>query len=292
MCEFLIKSEMEEKNRKLLNDILFRKLELLSLRNELDFLPRNCPDSSSIDVHQMDGQSPASKTAKSTSQESMRGRGSSIRSNRRYDSNKTAAHDDLESLRMAGTIPDIPDSPQLWPCDVAYREGSKVKRNDLEFSKDLLEVCNFNDLGSSTAVQNTAETSSIAVQKVKSINAQAIKKVDNTIADQKFNAELLKTEICRSWRKFGACIYGNSCHFAHGASELRVRPKPHRNYKTEMCKKFLAGYCPYGPRCCFVHNPNEQYESMNGGHIPHVSLARMAYSYSKENRDMIRRWHR
>jgi len=290
MCEFLIKSEMEEKNRKLLNDILLRKLELLSLRKELDFVPRNCQDRSSIDVQQMVGQSPSSKTTESTSQESMRGRGSSMRSNRRYDSNKIGAHDDLESLRMAGTIPDLPDSPQLWPCDVPYREGSKVKRNHVEFSKDLLDVCSFNDLGPSKAVQNTAETSSIAVKKVKSINAQATNKVDNTIVDQKFNAELFKTEICRSWRKFGACIYNDSCHFAHGASELRVRPKPHRNYKTEMCKKFLAGYCPYGPRCCFVHNPNEQYESMNGGHIANGSLARMAYS--KENRDMIRRWHR
>lgn len=289
MCEFLIKSEMEEKNRKLMNDILLRKLELLSLRKELDFLPRNCQDRSSIDVRQMGGQSPPSKTTQSTSHESV-GMGSSMRRNRRYDSNKIGAHDDLESLGMAGTIPDLPESPQLWPSDVPYREASKVKRDHVEFPEDSLEVCNFNELGISKAVQNTAETSSLAVQKGKSINVQATNKVDNTIEDQKFNAELFKTEICRSWRKFGACIYGDSCHFAHGVSELRVRPKPHRNYKTEMCKKFLAGYCPYGPRCCFVHNPNEQYESMNGGHIANRSLACLAYS--KENRDMIRRWHR
>jgi len=290
MCEFLIKSEMEEKNRKLLNDILMRKLELLSLRKELDFLPRNCQDRSSIDVRKLAGQSPLNKTTQPISHESVRGSGSSLRRNRRYDSNKIGAHGDLESLRIAGTIPDLPESPQLWPCDVPYREGSKLKSNYAEFPKDSLKTCNIDDLGPNKKVQSTVETNSIAVPKANSLNVQATNKVDNTIEDQKFNADLFKTEICRSWRKFGACIYGDSCHFAHGGSELRVRPKPHRNYKTEMCKKFLAGYCPYGPRCCFVHNLKEQYQSMNIGHIANRSLATMAYS--KENRDMIRRWHR
>jgi len=79
--------------------------------------------------------------------------------------------------------------------------------------------------------------------------------------------DLYKTEICRSWRKFGVCIYGDFCRFAHGSNELRVRPKPHRNYKTELCKKFLSGFCPYGARCCFVHNPNERYYAITGGSI-------------------------
>merc|ERR550534_3356748 len=80
---------------------------------------------------------------------------------------------------------------------------------------------------------------------------------ENFFQHQKFNVELFKTEICRSWAKFGLCPYGLSCRFAHGRAELRVRPKPHWKYKTEMCKKYLAGYCPYGSRCYFVHKPNE-----------------------------------
>jgi len=75
--------------------------------------------------------------------------------------------------------------------------------------------------------------------------------------NQMSNVELFKTEMCRSWREFGMCPYGNICRFAHGYGELRARPKPHK-YKTVKCKKFLAGYCPYGSRCVFVHNPNEQ----------------------------------
>jgi len=32
----------------------------------------------------------------------------------------------------------------------------------------------------------------------------------------------------------------------------------HKNFKTVWCKKFLAGYCPYGPRCCFIHHISEK----------------------------------
>merc|ERR1719228_2772550 len=75
---------------------------------------------------------------------------------------------------------------------------------------------------------------------------------------QKFNTHLFKTEVCRSWSELGYCPYGDSCQFAHGAQELRVRPMIHKKYKTVRCKKFLAGHCPYGTRCCFVHRLHEQ----------------------------------
>ena len=30
------------------------------------------------------------------------------------------------------------------------------------------------------------------------------------------------------------------------------------NYKTKLCKKYAAnGYCPYGVRCQFIHDPAE-----------------------------------
>jgi len=96
---------------------------------------------------------------------------------------------------------------------------------------------------------------------------------------QNLNSYLFKTETCRSWRKFGVCIYGDNCNFAHGFRELRPKPIPHRNYKTEMCKNFLAGHCPYGSRCCFVHNPTK--ESTNLG----------VAAITKLSRDMKRRWH-
>jgi len=75
---------------------------------------------------------------------------------------------------------------------------------------------------------------------------------------QKFNTHLFKTEVCRSWQELGDCPYGDSCQFAHGQQELRVRPMIHKKYKTVRCKKFLAGHCPYGSRCCFVHSLHEQ----------------------------------
>jgi len=74
----------------------------------------------------------------------------------------------------------------------------------------------------------------------------------------KFNTHLYKTEICRRWTEIGYCPYGESCQFAHGAKELRMRPMKHRKFKTVRCQKYLAGYCPYGTRCCFVHDISEQ----------------------------------
>mmetsp|Transcript_41799 Transcript_41799/g.63855 ORF Transcript_41799/g.63855 Transcript_41799/m.63855 type:complete len:92 (-) Transcript_41799:525-800(-) len=35
-------------------------------------------------------------------------------------------------------------------------------------------------------------------------------------------------------------------------------------YKTKLCKKFSAtGYCPYGIRCQFIHDPSETHK-LNG----------------------------
>ena len=32
----------------------------------------------------------------------------------------------------------------------------------------------------------------------------------------------LKTRLCKQWKATGRCRYGDDCHFAHGAAELRV----------------------------------------------------------------------
>jgi len=62
-----------------------------------------------------------------------------------------------------------------------------------------------------------------------------------------------KTELCRQFTFSGSCTYGNSCQFAHGEHELRVR-KRGKKYRTKKCKSFWEkGFCPYGARCCFLH---------------------------------------
>ena len=66
-----------------------------------------------------------------------------------------------------------------------------------------------------------------------------------------------KTEICRYWEMNGKCIYGDSCAFAHGDSELKKR-KMTFNYKTKPCKQFFElGYCSYGCRCQFSHKKED-----------------------------------
>lgn len=58
------------------------------------------------------------------------------------------------------------------------------------------------------------------------------------------------------------CLYlfdsfGSSCTFAHGLRELRAVLR-HPRYKTDLCRVYHGtGFCQYGARCHFVHDPEE-----------------------------------
>lgn len=71
-----------------------------------------------------------------------------------------------------------------------------------------------------------------------------------------------KTELCNNLIELGVCKYGDRCHYAHGAHELRQVSRRHPKYRTESCKNFeLTGRCPFGPRCSYVH-PKPDLDSM------------------------------
>lgn len=71
-----------------------------------------------------------------------------------------------------------------------------------------------------------------------------------------------KTELCNNLMELGDCKYGDRCHYAHGAHELRQVSRRHPKYRTEKCKNFeLTGKCPFGPRCSYVH-PRPDLDSM------------------------------
>lgn len=71
-----------------------------------------------------------------------------------------------------------------------------------------------------------------------------------------------KTELCNNLIELGVCKYGDRCHYAHGAHELRQVSRRHPKYRTEKCKNFeLTGRCPFGPRCSYVH-PKPDLDSM------------------------------
>jgi len=192
----------------------------------------------------------------------------------------------------------LPESPELRPTDRIWRNSPenielRANCNKEEIVRESMELCNLTDIGPVGEVQNSGLPLDMTVAGGgNQISTQTGPSKD----ENNLNVDLYKTELCRSWSRFGACIYDDCCHFAHGIDELRVRPIPHRNYKTEMCKKFLSGLCPYGARCCFVHNPNEQYYAITGGSNTGGQIVpndlKRAMVDSKENRDMIRRWHR
>ena len=72
-----------------------------------------------------------------------------------------------------------------------------------------------------------------------------------------------KTELCRLWEN-GACPYENACAFAHGAAELRSKIHLPKNYRTKRCKRFFqTGYCSYGFRCQFRHEESQQRTAPN-----------------------------
>ncbi|VDN00424.1 unnamed protein product, partial [Onchocerca ochengi] len=52
------------------------------------------------------------------------------------------------------------------------------------------------------------------------------------------------------------------CQYAHGEEERRPVFR-HPKYKTEFCQPFhQVGYCPYGPRCNFIHNEEQPQHSL------------------------------
>ncbi|XP_071735242.1 zinc finger CCCH domain-containing protein 14-like [Rutidosis leptorrhynchoides] len=84
------------------------------------------------------------------------------------------------------------------------------------------------------------------------------KKAGDGLEFEVYNQGMSKTEVCNKWQETGACPYGDSCHFAHGISELRPVIR-HPRYKTEVCRMALAGdICPYGHRCHFRHTLTDE----------------------------------
>ena len=79
-----------------------------------------------------------------------------------------------------------------------------------------------------------------------------------------------------------SCSKGNSCHFAHGNTELRRRNEelpvevkfkmmnvPYNNYKTQVCKYYAQSKnCHYGKNCTYAHGDEETrapYQEIPGG---------------------------
>jgi len=155
----------------------------------------------------------------------------------------------------------IPDTSDLGSNNFLQKYGGDIVTSNSEgVTRELYDWCNRHNVSDekqdvSLAYSNLAHC----------VNSFIEPWGEKTFEHQKFKPELFKTEMCRSWTKFGLCPYGESCRFAHGMRELRMRPKPHWKYKTEMCKKFLRGFCPYGSRCNFLHMPFKQHTNMPHG---------------------------
>jgi len=273
----LVKSEMEKKY--LLYHILRNNLELEQMKSQISIMPES---NDMLDLLGLTGIAPCFLPEQTRRCKTPRFRSSSSERDYTNDNNSDGelSNEDQKAWRIVQKLLDIPEIPELTPTNHPWGDGvRKMPQKNKEFVKDAYEASNLHENWDEDQV--LAWLGGNQRQGRKPINST----LDTHISqNQKSNGELLKTEICRSWAQFGMCQYGLNCHFAHGRGELRVKPKPHFRYKTEMCKKFLAGYCPYGSRCCFVHHPNEAMI------IKGRSLG--VESYSELNMDMTRRWQR
>jgi len=168
-----------------------------------------------------------------------------------YENSSSAAleHEDELSAGKFTTFPDTPDMGHM--NELQSEDGDVLTSMSEDVVRDLFELCYPND------IRNEHEDSDWVYKDMGQVDSFNLLRWAKTIDHQKFKAELFKTELCRSWVKYGLCPYRENCRFAHGRAQLRMRPKLHWKYKTELCKKFLAGYCPYGSRCNFIHMTND-----------------------------------
>jgi len=262
--------------------ILMRKLELemLQMKRQLGISPDILNESMPYDLG-LNTPSPSFQPAQARRRNATSERIGTYARDQVLESSDDGA--DYENERLMGGFPVIPDTPDMRPMNILPSdEGDKLTSMSEEVMRDLFDLCD--PLDTRDINEDVAWAQSSMAQCVNSYNMPWGEK---TIEHQKFKAELFKTEMCRSWAKFGLCPYGENCRFAHGRDELRVRPRPHWKYKTEMCKKFLAGYCPYGSRCSFVHMPIEQHRAMMSVHRSFGAMAD-----SEQMGDMPGLWHR
>jgi len=270
----MLESEMEKKY--LLYHIVRQNLEMRQMKRQMGILPDlNHKFTDSVGLTSM------SQRFRTRRRKTGRERFTSLGRNYTYDnsSNGGFSYENQEAWRMPDKLPDIPETPKLAPTNINWSNAAEQIPSKLDFTKEAFELGNKRENWDDEQI--TAWYYGNLGDTAHPINTPCEM---NNSPDQKFNVELFKTEICRSWAEFGLCPYGSSCRFAHGRGELRLRPKPHWKYKTEMCKKYISGYCPYGSRCYFVHKPDEAI--ISGKRPMGVELN------SEQNRDMTRRWHR
>src|SRR5690242_6149199 len=89
-------------------------------------------------------------------------------------------------------------------------------------------------------------------QKVK-LKKNALEFVDKD-SEKKMDPKY-KTELCKSYKNNGFCVYGNKCRFAHGNDDIFGKALNSTKYKLKECNGFKEqGFCMYGSRCNFKHD--------------------------------------
>lgn len=93
--------------------------------------------------------------------------------------------------------------------------------------------------------------------------AEAAKQaLENDKEEQHWHRRLGRGKVCGHWQR-GDCRRGGLCTFTHPEKERGTMASRgpadimRHNFKTGLCKFFMAGNCPQSTRCMFAHGPQD-----------------------------------
>jgi len=180
---------------------------------------------------------------------------------------------------VGSDVPDVPLSPELSPLVMGMSMSDGYERThtpaEQDLARQLHELSVYEESCASTIpstmpnkddvlyCQSTGnmQRHSELKQSLNVFRRSPFSSFGDQSKNRRLNTQLkdyYKTAICRRWKELSYCPYGETCRFAHGWRELRMRPKKHKKNNNDTCKKFIAGCCPYGSRCNFSHDVFEK----------------------------------
>ncbi|MES1911967.1 MAG: hypothetical protein MHM6MM_004322 [Cercozoa sp. M6MM] len=95
--------------------------------------------------------------------------------------------------------------------------------------------------------------------------------------------QLYKTELCSNFVRFGSCLYGSKCNYAHGSKDRRPRERV-ANFKSQpcidpVCARCTERRCQYAHRCNFAHPGESMRRQMSAPYVDREYFERLRFDF-------------
>jgi len=224
---------------------------------------------------------------------------------------------------VGSDVPDVPLSPELSPLVMGMSMSDGYERTltpaEQDLARQLHELSDYEENWASTITSTMTDKDDFLYcqsagnmlrhselkQSLNGFRRSQFSSFGDQPKNRRLNTQWVdyyKTALCKRWKEFSYCPYGETCRFAHGWRELRMRPIKHKKTKVSTCKKFIAGCCPNGSLCNFSHDVFEKRMTERVNDVfsrRHQSLdwtRKNGYDYgnyalsTKRGMDMSKRW--